>query len=67
MGRFTEIKHVGENSGINRFELISDSEEEISEEIFFLAAKKGWGLTELYRKAANLEDVFLDLTTRENQ
>ncbi len=65
--KLTDIKHLGEADGIHRFELRSDSVEELSEEVFFMVARSGWSLTELYRKSINLEDVFLDLTTREAQ
>ncbi len=61
----TEVKHLGESNGINRFELISDAARDLSEDVFFLVSRNGWSLTELYRKTINLEDVFLDLTTRE--
>ena len=63
--KLSEIKHLGEESGINRFELITDSAGDLSEEVFFMVANSGWSLTELYRKTIDLEDVFLDLTTRE--
>lgn len=61
----SEVKHLGEVNGINRFELSIASEEDMCEEVFFLVARNGWALTELYKKTINLEDVFLDLTTRE--
>jgi ABC-2 type transport system ATP-binding protein len=60
-----EVKHLGESDGVNQYEIISSADASICEEIFFLVARSGWSLTELYRKTINLEDVFLDLTTRE--
>ena len=65
MEGLSDVEHLGEQDGINRFELITGGGGDLSEEIFFLVSKNGWSLTELYRKAINLEDVFLDLTTRE--
>jgi len=65
MDRFTEVKHLEENGGINRFELRTDAQEDVSEDVFWMVSRSGWSLTELYRKSINLEDVFLDLTTRE--
>jgi ABC-2 type transport system ATP-binding protein len=65
--KLSDIKHLGESNGINRFELITDSGEDLSEDVFFMVAKSGWSLTELYRKTIDLEDVFLELTTREGQ
>lgn len=63
--KVSDIKHLGETNGINHFELLSESTESLSEEVFFLVAQHGWSLTELYPKTIDLEDVFLDLTTRE--
>lgn len=61
--KFIDIKHLGESSGANRFELMTRAGEDLSEEVFFLVSRSGWSMTELYRKTINLEDVFLDLTT----
>ncbi len=60
-----EIKNLGEIDGISRFELFTGAAQELSEQVFFAAAENGWSLTELSHKTVNLEDVFLDLTTRE--
>jgi ABC-2 type transport system ATP-binding protein len=62
MEKLSDIKHLGESNGINRFELLTGSSDDVSEEVFFLVARYGWSLTELYRKTVDLEDVFLDLT-----
>ncbi|MCX8043582.1 MAG: ABC transporter ATP-binding protein [Desulfobacterota bacterium] len=53
--------------GYGRFELIcsADAPSDMAEQVFFLVSRSGWSLSELYRKTVNLEDVFLDLTTRE--
>ena len=50
---------------IGRFELTVDTQDDLNEEVFYLVTNNGWSLNELYRKTINLEDVFLDLTTRE--
>ena len=60
-----EVRHLGEDAGLQRFELLSREADAVSERIFFAVAAGGWSLTELYRKSINLEDVFLDLTMRE--
>jgi hypothetical protein len=60
-----EVRHLGEDGGLQRFELLSRQADGVSERIFFAVAAGGWSLTELYRKSINLEDVFLDLTMRE--
>jgi len=59
------VKHFGEESGINSFKLTADKDKNLTEEIFFMVSKNGWSLTELHREEINLEDVFLDLTTKE--
>ena len=48
-----------------RFVELIGGGDDLSEAVFFLVSQRGWSLTELYRKTINLEDVFLDLTTRE--
>lgn len=65
LDKLSEINHLGEDDGLNRFELKSKTAEDFSEELFFMVSQSGWSLTELFKEAINLEDVFLDLTTRE--
>lgn len=50
---------------IHHFEIISPAGADISEQLFFLVAQNGWSLTELYKDTANLENIFLQLTTGE--
>ena len=50
---------------LNHFEIISPLGADINEQLFFLVAQNGWSLTELHKDAANLEDIFLQLTTGE--
>ena len=59
------IKHIDEKNGVNSFKLTADKDKDLTEEIFFMVSKNGWSLTELHREEINLEDVFLDLTTKE--
>lgn len=65
MGTVSEVLVVGEDSGINRFKLRSDTATDLCEELFFMVAQNGWSLNELYREAITLEDVFRELTTGE--
>jgi len=53
--------------GLNQFEIKSDIGVDLSEELFFLVTNNGWSLTELYKETANLEDIFLKLTTKEGR
>jgi ABC-2 type transport system ATP-binding protein len=50
-----------------RWELIFTAGEARTEEIFNAAAQSGWTMTELRKQRASLEDVFLQLTTREKE
>ena len=52
--------------GQNRFKIKSAIGVDLSEELFFLVSQNGWSLTELYKEVANLENIFLELTTKED-
>ena len=56
----------GETDGLTRFEVISTGEEDLNEELFRLVAENGWSLAELYQESLSLEDVFQQLTLKEN-
>lgn len=60
---FNLREDLGENRLI--YDVTSNSDQDISEEIFDMAVKSGFKLTRLTRKVASLEDVFRTLTTRE--
>jgi len=63
----SEVVVKESQNGLSRLEIICGTEgnEDVCEQIFFLVARSGWSLTELSCKTVNLEDVFLELTTRE--
>ena len=65
----TNVKEVvlttNKGEGLNQFEIKSDIGIDLNEELFFLVSQNGWSLTELYKETANLEDIFLQLTTKE--
>ncbi len=48
-----------------RYELRSANGQSVCEEVFRLAADKGWVLSELHQEASSLEDVFIELTRSE--
>ncbi len=50
-----------------RWELLFTVGKSSAEEVFKLAVENGWVMTELRRQSASLEDVFLQLTTREKE
>lgn len=62
-----EVVPLESQDGYCRFEIVcgAGAGDDLCEQIFFLVSRSGWSLSELYRKSINLEDVFLDLTTRE--
>ena len=49
-----------------RFEVISNGEIDLSEDLFRMVAESGWTLSELHQEALSLEDVFQQLTLKEN-
>jgi ABC-2 type transport system ATP-binding protein len=67
MGKIKECTKIDEKEeGLNRFEIKSDIGVDLSEELFFLVSQNGWSLTELHKETANLENIFLELTTKED-
>ena len=66
MEKIKGFKKIGEKeNGLNQFEIKSDVGVDLSEELFFLVVQNGWSLTELHQETANLENIFLQLTTKE--
>ena len=55
-----------ETDGWTRFEVISTGEKALNEELFRMVAANGWSLSELYQESLSLEDVFQQLTLKEN-
>lgn len=62
----TAITHISEEDGLHSYSLKTSADKDVSERIFSAVVHNGWSLAELQRKAINLEEVFLDLTTRED-
>jgi ABC-2 type transport system ATP-binding protein len=66
MEKIKEFKKIGEKEdGLTQFEIKSDIGIDLSEELFFLVSQNGWSLTELRKEIADLENIFLQLTTKE--
>jgi ABC-2 type transport system ATP-binding protein len=59
------FKHVSEHDGLHSYSLQTTGDEDMSERIFDAVVQNGWSLAGLQRKTINLEEVFVDLTTRE--
>jgi hypothetical protein len=47
-----------------RWEILVSGAGDVGEQIYKLATEKGWTLTELTRRQADLEDTFLKITDR---
>ncbi len=68
VGGVEDVRRTGE--GINQlhhFQIAMKAGADPSEDIFFAVAKNGWSLTELRREGVRLEDVFAQLTQKEEQ
>jgi ABC-2 type transport system ATP-binding protein len=61
----TAFEHVSEHGGLHSYSLQTTGDEDVSERIFDAVVQNGWSLAGLQRKTINLEEVFVDLTTRE--
>jgi len=60
---FIEVSSTEE--GALRYKITPSDGDGRTEELFKLAVQNGWIITELYREKATLEDVFRQLTTRD--
>ena len=58
-------KIAGTNGEALRFEVTTGVDRSITEDLYRLAVAKGWMLSELRAEQASLEEVFAQLTTRE--
>lgn len=58
----SSIAEKSQTNGRSRFALRSKGGDEACEEIFALAAAKGWKISQLHRESASLEQVFRQLT-----
>ncbi len=55
---------IGEEGKKTRWEILVSGTEDVGEQIYNLAKDKGWTLTELTHRQADLEDIFLKITDR---
>lgn len=54
-----------ENDGISQFSIMTENNLDIREDLFLLVSRKGWVLRELKREGASLEEIFVQITTKE--
>lgn len=62
----TRTSPLGHGEGFASFEIEARPGADVREAIFHLAVAKGWALRELAQVQASLEDVFIQLTTKEH-
>jgi ABC-2 type transport system ATP-binding protein len=59
------VQLASENGTRNRFQIDSESGQDIRVELARTVVNKGWGLLELHSESMSLEDIFIKLTTAE--
>lgn len=59
------VQLASENGTRNRFQIESESGQDIRVELARTVVNKGWGLLELHSENMSLEDIFIKLTTAE--
>ena len=57
--------HVGTDNGTLRYQINAAQGSDAAEALFHLVVENGWSLTELRQESVDLEDVFLNLTDKE--
>ena len=57
--------HVETTDGIVGYQINAAQESNAAEALFHVVVQNGWSLTELHQESADLEDVFLNLTDKE--
>lgn len=61
------VKHVGIEGvdGWQRLTIEAERSADVREEVFRMASDRGWGLRELRREVASLEDFFIKITAQQ--
>ena len=62
-----QVTSQGSVDGFVAFEVQAAAGSDIREQIFRLAVERQWSLRELAQTQASLEDVFIHLTTKEQE
>ncbi|MDI6785655.1 MAG: ATP-binding cassette domain-containing protein [bacterium] len=66
MEHVTTVEEINHEDKIINFLVKCEAGSDLSENLFFLVRDNNWSLTKLHKEEANLEDVFLQLTTKES-
>ena len=61
----SQWNHVGTDNGIVSYQINAAQGSDAAEALFHVVVENGWSLTELRQESVDLEDVFLNLTDKE--
>ncbi|MDD9972507.1 MAG: ABC transporter, partial [Candidatus Poribacteria bacterium] len=61
----SQWSHVDTDDGIVGYQIHAAQDSDAAEALFHVVVKNGWSLTELRQESIDLEDVFLNLTDKE--
>ena len=62
-----EVRKIADSDGRHRFEVEGEMRKDIRSELARTIVQSGWGLYELQSATMSLEDIFLELTTAEEE
>ena len=62
-----EVRKVAENDGRIRYQVEGELRKDIRSDLARVVVQSGWGLTELQSATMSLEDIFIKLTTAEEE
>ncbi len=57
-----QVNLTSEEDGIQEYEIETEKDLDIREQIFKIAVNEGWSLIELHRVSVSLQDIFMELT-----
>ena len=63
----TEVRKLEQNDGRHRFQIEGELRKDIRSDLARTIVQNGWGLYELQSATMSLEDIFLKLTTAEEE
>ncbi|MCS7150939.1 MAG: ATP-binding cassette domain-containing protein [Endomicrobia bacterium] len=66
LGGIYRITLVSEENGIQEYEIETETDTDIREQLFDLALKENWRVVELHRISVSLQDIFRELTKDKN-
>ena len=61
----SQWNHIGTDNGIVSYQINAAQGSDAAEALFHVVVENGWSLTELRQESVDLEDVFLNLTDKE--